>query len=208
MSQYYRKIPTALVEAEVAQHPQHIETLEGRMLARAGDYIVTGTKGEKYPVKKEIFEETYESADTCFVDICVDFDGVCSNYASGWVEAFLIPDPPVAGLFRAVYGWLNDGLTLAIYSARSSQSGGVRAMKQWFEKHDKEYQGTAWIAETEDADLYVKPKFQGSLMDNLQFPYHKPAAQVYLDDRGFRFNGTFPSTAELKKAYKVWYRSD
>ena len=37
-----------------------IETLEGDHLAQFGDYIVRGVKGELYPVKPDIFEETYE----------------------------------------------------------------------------------------------------------------------------------------------------
>ena len=37
-----------------------IETLEGRMLAHQGDYIIKGIKGEFYPCKEEIFLKTYE----------------------------------------------------------------------------------------------------------------------------------------------------
>lgn len=37
-----------------------IDTLEGTMEAKAGDWIVRGIKGELYPVKKDIFEATYE----------------------------------------------------------------------------------------------------------------------------------------------------
>lgn len=37
-----------------------IQTLEGRMKANAGDYIVLGVKGEIYPCKPDIFEMTYE----------------------------------------------------------------------------------------------------------------------------------------------------
>lgn len=37
-----------------------IETLEGALKVSAGDWIVTGIAGEKYPVKPEIFEATYE----------------------------------------------------------------------------------------------------------------------------------------------------
>lgn len=37
-----------------------IETLEGRHVASPGDWIITGVKGEKYPCKPDIFEETYE----------------------------------------------------------------------------------------------------------------------------------------------------
>jgi len=37
-----------------------IVTLEGRMQASKGDWIIRGVKGEFYPIKPEIFEETYE----------------------------------------------------------------------------------------------------------------------------------------------------
>lgn len=38
----------------------YIETLEGTMKADDGDYLVKGVRGELYPVKGEIFWETYE----------------------------------------------------------------------------------------------------------------------------------------------------
>lgn len=37
-----------------------IHTLEGDMKAHEGDYIIKGVKGELYPCRKDIFEETYE----------------------------------------------------------------------------------------------------------------------------------------------------
>lgn len=39
-----------------------IQTLEGEMLARLGDWIIRGVKGEFYPCKPDIFEATYEPA--------------------------------------------------------------------------------------------------------------------------------------------------
>lgn len=39
-----------------------IHTLEGRMIAAAGDWIIRGVKGEIYPCKPDIFTETYEPA--------------------------------------------------------------------------------------------------------------------------------------------------
>ena len=38
----------------------YVHTLEGRMMCLPGSYIVKGPRGEVWPVKKEIFEETYE----------------------------------------------------------------------------------------------------------------------------------------------------
>ena len=39
-----------------------VKTLEGDMIARPGDWIITGVEGEKYPCKDEIFQKTYEPA--------------------------------------------------------------------------------------------------------------------------------------------------
>lgn len=39
-----------------------IQTLEGDHLARKGDWIIKGVKGEFYPCKPDIFELTYEEA--------------------------------------------------------------------------------------------------------------------------------------------------
>ena len=41
-------------------HDLSITTLEGVMVARAGDYIIKGVQGEFYPCKPDIFLETYE----------------------------------------------------------------------------------------------------------------------------------------------------
>ena len=40
-----------------------ISTLEGDMLASIGDYIIKGVKGEFYPCKPDIFENTYDIVD-------------------------------------------------------------------------------------------------------------------------------------------------
>lgn len=37
-----------------------ISTLEGTIIANGGDYIIKGVRGEIYPCKSDIFEETYE----------------------------------------------------------------------------------------------------------------------------------------------------
>jgi hypothetical protein len=37
-----------------------IKMLEGTMVARVGDWIIRGVRGEIYPCKPDIFEATYE----------------------------------------------------------------------------------------------------------------------------------------------------
>ncbi len=41
-----------------------LQTLEGEHIASVGDYIIKGVKGEFYPCKPDIFEQTYEKADS------------------------------------------------------------------------------------------------------------------------------------------------
>ena len=61
LQRYYFKKPIIIV-AEQIDKSFEVETLEGIMKGKAGDYLVTGVRGEQYPVNKEIFEETYEEA--------------------------------------------------------------------------------------------------------------------------------------------------
>lgn len=37
-----------------------LETLEGIMMFSAGDYVVTGIAGERYAIREDIFEQSYE----------------------------------------------------------------------------------------------------------------------------------------------------
>lgn len=37
-----------------------VPTLEGEMMGRVGDYLVKGVQGEFYPVRGDIFEQSYE----------------------------------------------------------------------------------------------------------------------------------------------------
>lgn len=43
-----------------------IDTLEGKMSASPGDWIIEGVNGEFYPCKPDIFEKTYEEAGVGF----------------------------------------------------------------------------------------------------------------------------------------------
>ena len=52
--------PGLLFETYRANGTLTIPTLEGKMLATLGDWIIKGIKGEFYPCKPDIFEATYE----------------------------------------------------------------------------------------------------------------------------------------------------
>ena len=55
---YYCKKPV-IIQAEILEKDQIIETLKGPLQGRKGDYLITGIRGEKCPCKPDIFHETY-----------------------------------------------------------------------------------------------------------------------------------------------------
>ncbi len=114
--------------------------------------------------------------------IVIDFDGVLHSYRSGWRGATVIPDPPVPGALA----WLEQAVQrfeVAVLSSRSKEDGGIEAMQRWLA----------------DAGLPQQ------VLAEVLFPRTKPAAHVYLDDRGWRFEGTFPALDELD-AFEPWHR--
>jgi hypothetical protein len=114
--------------------------------------------------------------------LVVDFDGVLHSYASGWKGPTAIPDPPVPGaldfLAQAV-----ERFDVAVLSSRSREVGGIDAMKRWL------------------ADHGLDP----AVLAKLRFPRTKPPAHVYLDDRGWRFEGTFPALDAID-AFEPWHK--
>lgn len=54
----YRK-KTVICAYQMWKHFE-VSTLEGIMSGEAGDYLAIGVQGEAYPIKREIFEQTYE----------------------------------------------------------------------------------------------------------------------------------------------------
>lgn len=130
--------------------------------------------------------------------ICVDFDGVIHSYTSGWKGVDVISDDPVPGAIE----WLMEhlpvpdalgmsepykGPIVVIYSSRSKEHAGVRAMKRWLIKHGLPRQ-------------YITDGI-------LKFPTKKPPAFLTIDDRAICFNGKFPTAQEMM-AFKPWYKRE
>ncbi len=55
---HWRKRPL-VIQAVQLPYPFEVTTLQGVMTGKAGDYLVIGIKGERYPVDREIFENSY-----------------------------------------------------------------------------------------------------------------------------------------------------
>lgn len=55
--------PPIMGETYKADGCLKIPTLEGKMIAKVGDFIIKGVQGEFYPCKPDIFEQTYEKVE-------------------------------------------------------------------------------------------------------------------------------------------------
>lgn len=65
----FQKKPV-IVEAYQTDVEITIDTLEGKMTASPGDWIITGVNGEQYPCKPDIFNKTYNKfSSSTFTDI-------------------------------------------------------------------------------------------------------------------------------------------
>lgn len=123
--------------------------------------------------------------------LCLDFDGVCHSYTSGWQGADVIPDPPVEGLFEFL-AEACQVFTIQIYSSRSHQKDGTRAMMKWFDEHHD-----AWFQQYIDRYKEEPPDIE------IDFAVNKPSAFVTLDDRALNFNGYWPTMDTLIN-FKPW----
>lgn len=113
--------------------------------------------------------------------LALDFDGVLNSYKSGFGAADVLPDPPVEGSVEACYEYAEE-FSLHVHSARCIDEASVRAVQRYL--RDWGYP-------------------EGMRVGRGQ----KPQAKVYIDDRGFQFNGKFPSVDYLV-GFKPWYERD
>jgi len=139
--------------------------------------------------------------------LCLDFDGVIHSYTSGWKGARNITDTPVKGALEFIIKAMGY-FEVNIFSSRSHQWGGRRAMKRWVESELYSY-----LAK-EEPDLFnLEDPFKDgqdcalslaqSYSDSIKFPKHKPAAMVSIDDRAVQFTGEWPDLENLK-TFKPW----
>lgn len=95
--------------------------------------------------------------------LCFDFDGVLHSHLSGWKGAGVIPDPPVDGMVDAVKRLQALGWDCVVCSSRARTTEGARAIREWLKANG----------------------FPAMVLHEF-----KPPAELYIDDRGLRFNGS------------------
>jgi hypothetical protein len=101
--------------------------------------------------------------------IAVDFDGVIASYEKGW-SGFVPTEPPVVGARAGVAALRALGFSVVVFSCRALHPAGLTGIRDWLLWHD-----------------ITVDDITGS----------KPHAELYLDDRGLRFNGDWSDVTQL-----------
>lgn len=109
--------------------------------------------------------------------LCLDFDGVLHWYRKGWQSAAIIDDEPVPGAVEFVTN-AQQFFTVVVYSSRSSQPGGIEAMRAWMKANG---------------------------FPEVQFATEKPKAFLTIDDRALTFTGQWPDPQALRN-FQPWTR--
>lgn len=122
--------------------------------------------------------------------ICIDFDGVIHAYTSRWQGATVIPDGPVPGALEFLKKMQYDGWRICILSSRAKWVWGRMAIRHWLRN--------TWPDEWQE-DL-MACSWTG--FEFIKVSHKKVPALIYIDDRGYRFEGKFPTDKELDR--KPW----
>lgn len=118
--------------------------------------------------------------------VAIDFDGVIHQHVSKWTVAQEIHDGPVEGAFDFIERVL-DEFDVTIFSARAADPLGGKAIVGWLLHH--------WVAAGRDQRI----------IERVSISARKPHAFIYIDDRGWRFEGTFPTMEELR-TFEPWMK--
>jgi len=118
--------------------------------------------------------------------VAIDFDGVLYSYTTGWHGPAGLPDPPVEGGLAFVEELLYNGYKVVIHSSRAVREAGAVAIESWLVEHGFPV-----------SDMSIEPV--------------KPKAILYIDDRAFRFEGSFAAALDFledPRNVRPWNRKE
>jgi hypothetical protein len=113
--------------------------------------------------------------------ISIDLDGVIHAHVSAWTDAHEILDGPVPGAFDFIRSAIDAGFDVFIFTSRAKTVTTVPHIYAWLRKHGLE-ERYCW---------------------KIEITAIKHSALVYIDDNGWRFDGTFPSL-DVLRSLKRW----
>ena len=113
--------------------------------------------------------------------VVIDFDGTLASY-DGKFEQFKL-GLPMPGAYAALADYLKAGYRVVIATTRAKDAIGKQLVKDWLGTHGFNELGGP---------------------DGFQITAFKVPAVAYIDDRAWRFEGTWPSAKELDNFTPHW----
>ena len=114
-------------------------------------------------------------------DVALDFDGVLHANVAKWTKPSEVNDVPTEGALEAVQLYERAGLNLIVFSARANDAEATRAIRTWL--RDNGFPAMPITAKKVDATIYV-------------------------DDRGYHFNGNNWPSVESIIRFTPWNRKE
>ena len=108
--------------------------------------------------------------------IAVDFDGTIHD---GYGAALYQLGDPIPGAFKFLQALLDEDFDVVIFTTRVHSPRQEQILRDWFEDHG-----------------FAEP-------NALKISLEKPAARLYIDDRGYQFTGKFPSIDYIR-SFSPW----
>lgn len=115
--------------------------------------------------------------------VCIDFDGVIHDYDGRWkghsvIEGGVVIDTRTGKTAIKMLEEYVEEFDVVILTTRGATVLGQEAVLRWLERNGASIQLLAEISVTDE----------------------KPPALIYIDDRGWRFGGVYPTVDEIFRA--------
>lgn len=138
--------------------------------------------------------------------IAVDFDGVLHDYDGGFQGDDVVTGDANMGSI----GWLigicqYTPYDVVIHSCRCLTEGGKEAIESWIYDQVKAHLSMCDHYNYEEGYQELEDDLVGVCASIVCSAVKPRKAFIFIDDRAWKFNGTFPSLTELK-SFKPWYK--
>ena len=159
-----------------------------------------------------------------FKTVAIDFDGVIHQYSKGWQDG-TIYDPPVDGAIAAINSLLKEDYSVFIFSTRPPKQ-----IKKWLrDKHSNllmymsqaDFMDQFYPMTTADDNILLAEQNTNTKLQYkikcvsvwekfwnekgiLGVTNKKLPANVYIDDRGIQFNGSWNAMLQLIPSFKTY----
>jgi hypothetical protein len=136
------------------------------------------------PLQRQVSGQAEEETGARKLVVAVDIDGVLADYSQGWQGPTIIGDP-LPGAVQFLTDLRAADYHVMIWTCRDTD-----VAKAWLTKHGLPYDDINTNSLAGEMGSDTSPK---------------ELADIYLDDRGLRFDGDFAKTLNAISDFRTWY---